>query len=420
MILSGKKFSLANITDFDYILEEFEKQVADYIGTRYAIACTSARAALRFSLLALGINVGDQVIVPDFTCQVLPITVFCAGAMPRLCDVDRRNLALSLERLPKPLHQNIKAIIFVHPLGLPVDPSPIVEIAQSKGIAFVDDAAQSLGTSIGGKKAGSWGDVGILTFKKFFDYDLGGAAVTNDKEIATKIRSIRSKYKERSIVASLCSHLLQFSGFKSKKIGKMMVWGENYLYKLLHIKFVKKHFKISGGWFIPDQHVFTLWESGNLPNAIVNQLMTYANSCWHRRKLERSEISFLKFELENIDKYLAHRRRIAKVYDELLEEEGFSKISIPRNSVPSYLRYPILFSDMNRCLRCIESLTQAGFKISYRYKPLHKSPYLNRINIDSTFRDSTYISNHLLPLPIEFDMSIEKAEQIASIVKSTY
>jgi dTDP-4-amino-4,6-dideoxygalactose transaminase len=78
-------------------LEKFEEKVARYVGKRYAVMCSSGRSAIRFSLLALGIGRGDEVIIPDLTCQILPLTVLSSGAMPKFCDINRNTIALSLK-----------------------------------------------------------------------------------------------------------------------------------------------------------------------------------------------------------------------------------------------------------------------------------------------------------------------------------
>ena len=205
-----------NLKNYAMILEKVENKTAKYVGTRYAVACSSGRNAVRFSLLALGIGRHDEVVIPDFTCQILPITVICTGASPRFCDIDRETCALSPTRLPEVLRPNTKAVIFIHPYGLPVDPTPIIEETERRGIFCVDDASQALGASINGKKAGSFGDVGILSFRKLLNVNLGGAVTTDDKELAAKIKSIRAKYEQKSFFTSFGYGLMKNCGLKSK------------------------------------------------------------------------------------------------------------------------------------------------------------------------------------------------------------
>ena len=409
-----------DLTSWNSTIEDLEKKVAHYAGTRYAVVCSSGRSAIRFSLLALGIKCGDEVIIPDLSCQILPITAFCTGAKPRFCDIERKTLALSPAHLPKVLHPNTKAVIFVHPYGIPVDPSPILEITQRKGVAFIDDAAQALGATIKGKKVSSFGDVGIFTFNKFLNVNSGAAAVTNNEEIADKIKSVREKFEKKSFFASFSYRIIKFFGSKSKKLMKAIFLGDNHLYELLNVKFAKKHFQIVDGWVKGDPYLYELQRSKALTNAIVNQLMAYSGKQKHyaRRKLEKLEILALKSEFEDLEKCLEQRNRIAKTYENDLKEKDFSKFIVQENSVPSYLRYPILFSDENRRSMCIKNLGQAGFMIDYYYEPLHTSPFFNFGNRGSRFSESIYMSKHLLPLPINSSLSIRDVERIISIANS--
>jgi dTDP-4-amino-4,6-dideoxygalactose transaminase len=406
----------ANSTAMNMI-EELEKNIAKYIGTRYAVMCSSGRTAIRLSLLALGIGHGDEVVIPDFACQILPITVFCVGAVPRFCDVDRQTLALSPTRLLEVLGPNTKAVIFVPLFGLPVDPSQTLEIANKRGIAFIDDAAQALGTSIKAKKAGSFGNVGILTFNKPLNVDIGAAVTTNDEELANKTKLIREKYERRSFFASLGYRMMELSRLKSRKIMKTIFRGDKYLHKLLNITLAKKHFQNTNGWVKANPCVLKLWRSNALTTNITNQLMAYGETYSHRRKLEKMEILHLKHEFENLEKYLQDRRKIAKIYDELLSEQGLSKIIVPTNSTPSHLRYPVLFSDKNRILKCIRDLARIGFHVDGRYKPLHMSPFFDQTDRNFNFKETVYISEHILPLPVKnINGNSQKIEKVASIV----
>lgn len=404
-------------TGANMILDEIEEEIAEYIGTRYAVVCSSARSSIRFSLLSLGIGHGDEVLVPDLVPEELPITVFCTGASPRFCDVDRRTCAMSFTRFQQSLRSNTKAVIFAQLYGLPADPSPIKEITEEREIALIEDASQALGASINGKKAGACGHVGILNFNKSLNVPLGAAVTTNDKELASRIKSNRAKYETKSLFASLCYHIMELSGLKAKEIIQVVFWGDKYLYKLMHETLAKKHFQEIEGWTKVNADALEMWGSNSLTATIINQLIAHCDGrYWHRRKLEKIEIMLLKKEFENLGNYLQDRRKSAKMYDEYLKQGGYEKILVPPNSISSYKKYPILFSEKTRLSKCIKELTRAGFIVDYRYKPLHMSPSFGVMNEDSNFKEAIYILEHLLPLPITLSMKPEKIEQAASIV----
>jgi dTDP-4-amino-4,6-dideoxygalactose transaminase len=407
---------VARSANYELLRESFEKKVADFAGTRYAVLCSSGRSAIRFSLLALGIRRGHEVVIPDFTCQILPLAVFCIGAMPKFCDIERNTIALSPASLLKVLHQNTKAVILVHPYGIPVDPAPILEITQEKGLVLVEDAAQALGAVIKGKKAGSFGDIGIFTFNKFLNVNSGAAAVTDSREIADKIKLVRQTLEAKSYFASICYRMLKFLGLESKKRIQTVFWGDNCMHQLLSLKFAKKHFRIFDRWVDVRPYLDELLRS----QALTNELMAYggAQQNYVRRKLETLEISVLMSEFENLEKRLQEIKRAAEFYEENLKEESFSKLAVPENSVPSYLRYPILFSSERRRSVCINDLLQLGYTIDYYYKPLHTSPFINFEDGGSVLSESIYLSKHLLPLPLNASLSERNIEKIASVVNS--
>lgn len=334
----------ASSTNANLMLAQLEKEIAENIGTRYAVVCTSARSAIRFSLLALRIRYGDEVLIPDLVPEELPMTVVCTGGIPRFCDVDRRTCAMSPKSFQKSLRPNTRAVIFSYLYGLPADPLLMKEITDEKGIAFIEDASQALGVSIKGRKAGSFGNVGILNFHKFLNVNTGAAITTNDQELAAKIRLIREKYETTSLFASLGYHMMELSRLSAKEIMMLVFLGDKYLYKLMHETLAKKYFREVDGWMEVNSDVLEMWRSNSLTPTIINQLIAHPDGrYWHRRKLEKMEILLLKKELENWEEGFENRIKAARTYDEHLKQGVFEKILVPANSICSYFKYPILF-----------------------------------------------------------------------------
>jgi dTDP-4-amino-4,6-dideoxygalactose transaminase len=398
--------------------EQFEKQVADYIGTRHAVLCSSGRSAIRYSLLALGVGHGDEVIIPDFACEILPITVFCSGATPKFCDIERNTLALSPENLKKSIGPKTKALIFVHLYGIPADPKPILEIAQKVGVAFVDDAAQALGASIKGQKIGSFGDLGILSLNKFLNVRLGGVALTNNEELAAKVRAFRQKYERRARITSIGYHTIESLRIKSRKSMTAVFLTDYRLYKLLNVTLARKAFHTVDGWVNPSPYIVDSWVSNTLKNKAINQLLVFNGKYWQRRRLEKLEILTIEQEFMLQEKYLEKRRKIAKIYQEKLKEEAFIKFPTQTNASPSYMKFPVSFFNNKKMLKCANELSKSGFPINYNYRPLHTSPFFGSMNKESKFEESTYMADHILPLPVEPNMSSEKIEELISIVNA--
>ena len=401
----------------DTILADLEKEIAKYMKTRYAVLCSSARSAIRFSLLALGVGHGDEVLVPDLVPQELPITVFCTGAKPVLCDVNRETCAMSFSSFQEAIRPKAKAVIYSQLYGLPADPRSIKEAAEERNIALIEDSSQALGAIINGRKAGTFGDVGILNFNKFLNVLLGAAITTNDEELALRIKTNRTKYETKSLFTALFNRMMERSGLETSAIFRVIFLGDKYLYKLMHETFSKKYFTRSNGWIKTNSEVLEKWRANSLTAPMINQLIARADGrYWQRRKMEKMELLRLKKEFTRLDEYFQNRQNVAKLYEEYLKPGEFEKIPVPPNSLSAYKKYPIIFSESSAVSRCVKALRRAGFKIDYRYRPLHLSPFFREIPQKSEFREATYLSEHLLPLPVTPNMSPEEIRKVAFLL----
>lgn len=193
------KVLLSVVKRGNFILGEevaaFENEWAKYIGVKYAVVVANGTDALFLALKALGIGKGDEVIVPSFTFISTAFAVTHAGATPILVDVLAENSSIDPEDIVKKITRKTKAIIPVHLYGNPADMKKIKNIAEKYKLFIIEDAAQSHGAEYSKKKTGSLGDIGCFSFyptKNLGCYGDGGAVVTDDKNIAEKIRSLRN------------------------------------------------------------------------------------------------------------------------------------------------------------------------------------------------------------------------------------
>lgn len=171
-----------------------EEAIADYCGTRYAVGCASGSDALLLALLAYGIGQGDEVIVPSFTFFATASAVFLAGAKPVFVDIEPKTFGLDPEGVRAAITSKTKAIIPVHLYGQCCEMGPILQLAEEHGLKVVEDAAQSIGAEYHGKRAGSIGDVGCLSFyptKNLGCFGDGGMLVTSDEETADRLNLLR-------------------------------------------------------------------------------------------------------------------------------------------------------------------------------------------------------------------------------------
>jgi len=180
-------------------LMDFEENLSKFVGTKYAVGLNSGYDSLHISLRAAGIGIGDEVIVPAHTFVATCSAVVNAGATPVLVDV-RKDFNIDVDRMEEVITDKTKAILPVHLNGYMADMNRIMEIAKKYNLIIIEDACQSLGSSIDGKGAGSWGLTGCWSFYPFKilgGYGDGGAITTNDSEVALFARRMRYNGEDR-------------------------------------------------------------------------------------------------------------------------------------------------------------------------------------------------------------------------------
>lgn len=175
-------------------VEGLEKEIAEYCNVKYAIGVASGTDALILSLKALGIGPGDEVITTPFTFIATAEAVSIIGAKPVFVDIDQKTYTINSALVEEKITKKTKAIIPVHLYGQCADMDSILEIANRYSLKVVEDTAQAMGAVYKGKKAGSIGDTGALSFfpsKNLGGFGDGGMVITNDKILADKIRMMR-------------------------------------------------------------------------------------------------------------------------------------------------------------------------------------------------------------------------------------
>ncbi len=171
----------------------FEENFAAYCDARHCVGVESGTAALQLALEALGVGEGDEVILPANTYIASAIAVSAAGARPVLVEADATYL-MDPARLADSLTPRTKAIVPVHLYGQAVPMDAILDFAREHGLFVVEDAAQAHGARFDGRRVGSFGNAGCFSFypgKNLGAYGDGGAIVTNDAELADRLRLLR-------------------------------------------------------------------------------------------------------------------------------------------------------------------------------------------------------------------------------------
>jgi dTDP-4-amino-4,6-dideoxygalactose transaminase len=172
---------------------EFERAVAEYVGARHAVACSSCTTALHMALLVLGVGPGDEVIAPSLSFIATANAVRYVGATPVFAEVDPRTYNLDPADAERRVSARTKAIIVVHQMGLPADIDAFLDIGRRRGVKIIEDAACAIGARYEDKPVGAHSEMVCFSFhpRKVICTGEGGMVTTNNPTYAEQLRLLR-------------------------------------------------------------------------------------------------------------------------------------------------------------------------------------------------------------------------------------
>ena len=307
---------------------KFEKAFAEYVGTDYCVGCGNGLDALVLALKALGVGEGDEVIVPSNTYIATALAVTYVGAKVVFVEPDIRTYNIDPSLIEAAITDKTKAIMPVHLYGQPCDMDPIMKIAKDHGLYVVEDCAQAHGATYMGRKIGTFGDAAGFSFypgKNLGALGDAGAAVTDNKEVADKIRTYGnygSDYKYHHIYKGNNSRLDEMqAAFLSAK--------------LPHLDKVNEDRRRIAGRYL---------EGIKNPEIILPFVADYADPVWHIfavRSSRRDELeAFLKEAGIGTNKHYPIPMHLQGAYEDLGYKKGdlplAEEISATELSLPLY------------------------------------------------------------------------------------
>ena len=186
--------------DINWITEgpkskEFSENLLELMGSKYGVFAQNGTMALYLGLRAIDIGPGDEVIVPNFTFIASANAIEMCGAKPVFVDINRDDLQINVEDCDRVLTKNTKAIMPVHIFGLSANMDEVMEFSNRNNLEVIEDAAQAVGITWGGKHCGTFGDVGCFSFfaDKTITTGEGGFVTTNDKKVYEKLLYLRNQ-----------------------------------------------------------------------------------------------------------------------------------------------------------------------------------------------------------------------------------
>lgn len=187
--------NVLNSNNTEELVSEYEQRMTSLIGSGFGISFAAGRMAFYSLLKALNIGAGDEVVLPGFTCSVMPNAVWRAGATPVFADIDKDTFGSDAEGIEKKITSRTKLIVAQHSFGIPCNVPAIVEVGKKYGIFVIEDSAIALDSSIDGIKVGNWGDAAIFStdHSKPLNTLIGGFLYTKDKALYKRIKNYSDK-----------------------------------------------------------------------------------------------------------------------------------------------------------------------------------------------------------------------------------
>ena len=258
------------ITEFKKT-SEFEMLLANFTGSKHAIVVNNGTVSLTLMLLALGIGVGDEVIVPNYTMIATPNAVSMVGANPIFVDVEIDTLCLDLIAISRNITEKTKAIMFVSANGrFPTyEIAELRDLCEAHGLFLLEDAAQGLGSTYpNGLHIGTVGLMGSLSFSvpKIISTGQGGCILTDNDELADKLRKLKDFGRARGGIdihdsigynfkftdLQACIGIAQMSKLKDRVVRKKQIWQRysDLLVDISQVRLFNHNLEFTAPWFI--------------------------------------------------------------------------------------------------------------------------------------------------------------------------
>jgi len=299
------------------VVQKYESAFAKWNGSKYAFAFMGGRVALSSAIYALGLEPGDEVIIPGYTCVVVPNAFHYAGVQTIYSDIELDTYGLDATGVESKITPRTTAILLHHLYGIVCrDYERLIEIAKNHGLYVIEDCAQSTGAEYKGQKIGNRGDIAIYSSEqsKVFTTIQGGIVATNNSMIAKRLESYKNS-----------------ANYPDSKV----------INKLLYSVIINYYsFKDPGRWWKGDWIRF--WYKDKIIISTTKKEEMGVRPAHYGCKMPSPIAAIGLNQLKKIDQYNELRRQTAKKWDKWCDQNGYKKPYIVPGSLPVYLRYPVL------------------------------------------------------------------------------
>jgi dTDP-4-amino-4,6-dideoxygalactose transaminase len=299
-------------------------------GVKYATFFFKGRIALYAILKAMEIKLDDEIILPGFSCVVVPNAVNYLGAKPVYVDINQKTYNIDASKIEEKITKKTKAIIAQHTFGIPAEMDKILEIAKKYNLFVIEDSCHAIGSKYKGKEVGTFGDAAFFSsqWSKPVTTGLGGWAVVNNPEIKENLEKIYPEFAEPSFVETSMLKLQYL--LYSNLLTPSLFWFAQNTYRMLS-------------------------RLGIAVGSSSNEELECKMPVDYKKKMSIWQKKILEKKLADISRIIDHRKWVVSQYDKLLPQIGVESLQLPQEYDPVYLRYPVLAKNKNKALESAKS-----------------------------------------------------------------
>lgn len=324
----------------------YGQNFAKFFNAKYAFSFWKGRVALYAIFKVMGITPGDEIIVPGYTCVMDVNPIKYLGAQPIYVDIEPDTFNINANLLKDKITQNTKAIIAQHTYGYPCDMDAIMNIAEKKGVPVIEDCCLALGSKYREQLVGTFGRVAYFSFQwnKPYTTGLGGIAITNDKELAEKIRLLCEKELRQPSKMEVLLLAAQLAAYRAFVYPRTTALAQSLF------RYLTKKGAVVGSS-----------STREFKPVMAPDFFKAMSSIQARSGLK---------QLKKIEQNITHRKKMAELYDQLLEEKGWPKRKYDCSIIdPVMVRYPVRITEKNKALA---QAAKAGIELGSWFEcPLH-------------------------------------------------
>ncbi len=355
-------------------VKQFEKEISEKIGCKYAITVANGTDALIIALKSLGIKEGDEVITTDYTFFATAEAIRFVGAKPVFCDVELDTCNIDPSQIEEKITDKTKAIICVHLFGNPCKMDKINEIAKNHNLFVIEDAAQAINSQYKGQNVGTLGDIACFSFfptKNLGCYGDGGMITTNNDDLATIIKALK-------VHGSGENGMKAYSIINNVEMEKM---------------------EVSTG-----------------DNTVYNPLKYYNYLIGHNSRLDEIQAAILRIKLKHLDEYTENRRNISHKYIEALKD---TSLVMPTETEGGKHVFHLFILQSDNREEIEEKLKEKNIATGTYYKvPMHLQKAFNDLGYKKgDFPNAEYLSERTFAIPLFPEMNDEEREYIINSLK---